>query len=182
MVYYYTGIYYPEHEEEYKKATRDIEIMNIYGSINGYAISPLHSADCVMSKPHYHIILQSTKQLTKNTLDSMSNWLVRISPVSNINSMYNYLTHKGFDDKEQFADDIKPQCFGRFDINLGDNDNVIKDLLIYAGDCVSMSELTMRLMMDENYVALKYLSSHAYYFNLLLKQNLENSKKSLDFE
>ena len=182
MIYYYTGIYYPEHEEEYKKATRDIEIINMYDTINGYCMSPLHSSDGELGKPHYHIILQSTKPLAKKTIKEMSNWLVCVLPVNNLISMYNYLTHNGFPDKEQFPADVKPQEFGHFNINLGDSNSIIKEILSYCSVCFDLADLTNTLMLAENYDALKYLSSHAYFFNTLMKQNAENIKKSIDFE
>lgn len=177
---YYMGIYYPEHEKEYIEATMDINICNMYGVINGYAISPLHSADGDMSKPHYHIILQSLKPLQDYKINEMKDWLVMVQRVNCLPQAFKYLTHDGFPEKEQFPADVKPILYGKFDMAFDDTENILEEILLYTDKTDNILDLTYSLINDGKTQHLKYLASHTYFFNSIFKE--KNFKKSLDFE
>ena len=86
------------------------------------AISPLHSPDG--KKPHYHVHIycklnNSQKASINILLRNKGNYAEELRSGQ---KSFDYLTHKGFPDKEQFPDGVFPRCSELFSADLFDGE------------------------------------------------------------
>lgn len=118
--YLYASLVYEAQFDALEALCETLETQAILGHIVGLCVSPTHSSDSETTKPHKHIIIASTKKaLSKNDKEAMYQLglmpnNVYIQSVINQGAMERYLCHRGFADKEQFASDVEPTCYGEY--------------------------------------------------------------------
>lgn len=118
--YLYTSLVYEGQFERLEALCDTLGTQAILGHIVGLCVSPTHASDNEVLKPHKHIIIASSKKaLSKNDKEAMFQLglmpnNVYIQSVINQGAMERYLCHRGFSNKEQFASDVEPTCFGEY--------------------------------------------------------------------
>lgn len=194
-----TGLIYQEDLDTLGKTISDVA--DYYTSITNEVytgmmilISPLHSPDEEIKKPHYHVYFENKSELPKKSYDALiiefkvkKDYKGKATlPVKNGKKMMRYLKHLDNPEKEQFPignDDlyfincVKSEIEQYLQVE-DDGVTIIEYVLDYVS--IAGSKLTMREFIqyckatypaDAYRKIVKYVGAHSYFIMQLLKEH-----------